>query len=73
MSLHGKKGLSKKIKKRWHYDKILVHLKKNCTLLLCKVVDLVSLMIICGFGLTFIIFGSRFNEKKSCTDMTHVH
>ncbi len=28
MSLHGKKGLGKKYKKWWHYDKILVHLKK---------------------------------------------
>ncbi len=28
MSLHGQKGLNKKDKKGWHYDKILVHLKK---------------------------------------------
>ncbi len=28
MSLHGKKGLGKKDRKRWRYDKILVHLKK---------------------------------------------
>ncbi len=26
--IHGKKGLDKKDKKRWHYDKILVHLNK---------------------------------------------
>jgi hypothetical protein len=28
VSLHGKKGLNKEDKKRWHCDKILVHLKK---------------------------------------------
>jgi hypothetical protein len=28
VSLHGKKGLGKKDRKRWHYDKILVYLKK---------------------------------------------
>jgi hypothetical protein len=28
VSLHGKKGLSERDKKRWHYDKILIHLKK---------------------------------------------
>ncbi len=29
MSLHGKKGLSKKDRKWWCYDKILIHFKKN--------------------------------------------
>jgi hypothetical protein len=28
VSLHGKKGLGKKDKKRWHCDKILVHHKE---------------------------------------------
>jgi len=28
VSLHGKKRLGKKDRKKWHYDKILVHLKK---------------------------------------------
>jgi hypothetical protein len=28
VSLHSKKWLGKKDKKGWHYDKILVHLKK---------------------------------------------
>ncbi len=28
MSLHGKKGLGKKNRKGWHYNKILVHLKE---------------------------------------------
>ncbi len=28
MSLHSKNGLGKKIKKGWHCDKILVHLKE---------------------------------------------
>jgi len=28
VSLHGKKWLGKKNKKKWHYEKILVHLKK---------------------------------------------
>jgi hypothetical protein len=28
VSLHDKKGIGKKDKKRWHCDKILVHLKK---------------------------------------------
>jgi hypothetical protein len=28
VSLHGKKGLGKKDKKKWHCDKILVHLKE---------------------------------------------
>jgi hypothetical protein len=36
MFLHGRKGLGKKDKKGWRYDKILVHLEKftplNCTL-----------------------------------------
>ncbi len=41
MSLHGKKGLGKKDRKRWCYDKILVHLKKfvpfynSCYICLC--------------------------------------
>jgi hypothetical protein len=28
MSVHSKRVLGKKDKKRWHYDKILVHLKE---------------------------------------------
>ncbi len=36
MFLHGKKGLGKKDRKRWHYDKILVHLKNLHPKVECK-------------------------------------